>query len=562
MTQPDTRAPASSSPASDLWAEALARLAADRERVWAGGGARAQQRQHDKNRLTARERIARLVDPGTAFDELMTFAGWGMYEEVGGCPSGGTVTGIGQIAGRPWMIVANDATVKAGAFFPITAKKVIRAQTIALENHLPVVYLVDSAGVYLPMQDEIFPDQDDFGRVFYLNARMSARGIPQIAAIMGNCVAGGAYLPVMCDTLIMTEGSGLYLAGPALVRAAIGQVVDSEELGGAAMHAGIAGTVDYREPDDDAALSRVRSLADLYAQGEVAPWARRRSGVREPQPRDLTELVGFDGSRPYDVRDLITSIIDGGANGEPGFHEFKAEYGETIVCGFGRLGGYPVGFVANQRTVIRKKLKAGGEPGLRTRIEVGGVIYGDSADKAARFILDANQAGVPLVFLSDVTGFMVGRDSEQEGIIRRGAKLVNAVSNSVVPKITVITGGSFGAGNYAMNGKAYGPRFLFAWPSAKYAVMSGNAAAKTLLDIQLAALKRAGHDPDDEELARLYEEVKTKYDTELDPRYAAARLWVDEIIPPNDTRERLIRALEACAGNPHQEELRVGVFQV
>lgn len=557
MTQPDTRASAPPSNAQDAWADALARLAADQARVRAGGGAKAQQRQHDKNRLTARERIARLLDSGTPFDELMTFAGYGMYEEVGGCPSGGTVTGIGQIAGRPWMIIANDATVKAGAFFPITAKKVIRAQTIAFENHLPVVYLVDSAGVYLPMQDEIFPDQDDFGRVFYLNARMSARGIPQIAAIMGNCVAGGAYLPVMCDTLIMTEGSGLYLAGPALVKAAIGQVVESEELGGASMHAAIAGTVDYKEPDDDAALARVRSLADLYAQGDPAPFARRRQETRPAPQRDLTGLVGFDGSRTYDVRELITALSDAGE-----FHEFKPEYGETIVCGFARVGGYPVGFVANQRTVIKKKLKAGGEPGLRTRIEVGGVIYGDSADKAARFILDANQAGVPLVFLSDVTGFMVGRDSEQEGIIRRGAKLVNAVSNSVVPKITIITGGSFGAGNYAMNGKAYSPRFLFAWPSAKYAVMSGNAAAKTLLDIQLAALKRAGHDPDDEELQRLYDEVKAKYDTELDPRYAAARLWVDEIIPPNDTRERLIRALEACAQNPVQEEFKVGVFQV
>jgi len=557
MTQPDTRASAPPSNAQDAWADALARLAADQARVQLGGGAKAQQRQHDKNRLTARERIARLVDSGTPFDELMTFAGYGMYEEVGGCPSGGTVTGIGQIQGRPWMIIANDATVKAGAFFPITAKKVIRAQTIAFENHLPVVYLVDSAGVYLPMQDEIFPDQDDFGRVFYLNARMSAKGIPQIAAIMGNCVAGGAYLPVMCDTLIMTEGSGLYLAGPALVKAAIGQVVESEELGGASMHASIAGTVDYKEPDDDAALARVRALADLYAQGDPAPFARRRKETLPAPERDLTELVGFDGSRTYDVRDLITAISDAGE-----FHEFKSEYGETIVCGFARVGGYPVGFVANQRTVIKKKLKAGGEPGLRTRIEVGGVIYGDSADKAARFILDANQAGVPLVFLSDVTGFMVGRDSEQEGIIRRGAKLVNAVSNSVVPKITIITGGSFGAGNYAMNGKAYAPRFLFAWPSAKYAVMSGNAAAKTLLDIQLAALKRAGHEPDDQELQRLYDEVKAKYDTELDPRYAAARLWVDEIIPPQDTRDRLIRALEACAQNPEQEEFKVGVFQV
>ncbi|MCD0175694.1 acyl-CoA carboxylase subunit beta [Deinococcus sp. 14RED07] len=556
MTQPDTSAPPAP-PTRSAWQDALERLATDRLTVHAGGGAKAQQRQHDKNRLTARERIRQLLDDGTPFDELMTFAGWEMYQDVGGCPSGGTVTGIGQIQGRPWMIIANDATVKAGAFFPITAKKVIRAQTIALENHLPVVYLVDSAGVYLPMQDEIFPDQDDFGRVFYLNARMSARGIPQIAAIMGNCVAGGAYLPVMCDTLIMTEGSGLYLAGPALVKAAIGQVVDSEDLGGASMHASIAGTVDYKEPDDAAALKRIRALADLYAQGESAPFARRR---KEPLPapeRDLTDLVGFDGSKTYDVRDLITALVDGGE-----FHEFKAEYGETLVCGFARAGGFPVAFVANQRTVIKKKLKSGGEPGLRTRIEVGGVIYGDSADKAARFIMDANQAGVPLVFLSDVTGFMVGRDSEQEGIIRRGAKLVNAVSNTVVPKITIITGGSFGAGNYAMNGKAYAPRFLFAWPSAKYAVMSGNAAAKTLMDIQLAALKRAGTEPDDEDILRLYDEVKSKYDTELDPRYAAARLWVDEIIPPNDTRDRLIRALEACAQNPHQDEFRVGVFQV
>ncbi|WP_412028547.1 acyl-CoA carboxylase subunit beta [Deinococcus yunweiensis] len=556
MTQPDTSTAPVPSPTS-TWQDALKRLAADQVTVRAGGGAKAQQRQHEKNRLTARERIRQLIDNGSPFDELMTFAGWEMYQDIGGCPSGGTVTGIGQIGGRPWMVIANDATVKAGAFFPITAKKVIRAQTIALENRLPVVYLVDSAGVYLPMQDEIFPDQDDFGRVFYLNARMSARGIPQIAAIMGNCVAGGAYLPVMCDTLIMTEGSGLYLAGPALVKAAIGQVVDSEDLGGAGMHASIAGTVDYREPDDEAALIRIRALADLYAQGNLAPFARRRKETVAAPERDLTDLVGFDGSKTYDVRELITALVDGGE-----FHEFKPEYGETLVCGFARAGGYPVAFVANQRTVIRKKLKAGGEPGLRTRIEVGGVIYGDSADKAARFILDANQAGVPLVFLSDVTGFMVGRDSEQEGIIRRGAKLVNAVSNSVVPKITIITGGSFGAGNYAMNGKAYAPRFLFAWPSAKYAVMSGNAAAKTLMDIQLAALKRAGHQPDDEELTRLYDEVKAKYDTELDPRYAAARLWVDEIIEPNDTRERLIRALEACAQNPEQEEFRVGVFQV
>lgn len=513
--------------------------------------------------MTARERVAALQDPGTPFDELMAFAGYQMYQGAGGCPSGGVVTGVGTVAGRPWMIIANDATVKAGAFFPITAKKVIRAQTIGQENRLGIMYLVDSAGVYLPMQDEIFPDQDDFGRVFYLNARMSAQGVPQLSAIMGNCVAGGAYLPVMCDTLIMTEGSGLYLAGPALVRAAIGQVVGSEELGGAQMHAEIAGTVDYREPDDAAALLRLRKLAGLYAEGDLAGFARRRSEELQPvRARPLTEVVSTDGAAPYDVRELIAGLVDADTDGGSSFQEFKAEYGQTIVCGFARLGGYPVALVANQRTVIRKKLKAGGVPGLNTRIEVGGVIYGDSADKAARFVLDANQAGVPLIFLSDVTGFMVGRDSEHEGIIRRGAKLVNAISNSVVPRLTVITGGSFGAGHYAMNGKAFGPRFIFAWPSARYAVMSGNAAAKTLMDIQLAALKRGGHEPDDEELKRLHDEVKAKYDQELDPKYAAARLWVDEIIAPAETRARLIRALEACAQNARQDELKLGVFQV
>ena len=547
------------------WALALDRLEVDRLQVQAGGGPDATARQHAKGRLTARERVTALIDPGTPFDELMAFAGYQMYREAGGCPAGGVVTGVGQVAGRPWMIIANDATVKAGAFFPITAKKVIRAQTIAQENRLGVMYLVDSAGVYLPMQDEIFPDQDDFGRVFYLNARMSAQGIPQLSAIMGNCVAGGAYLPVMCDTLIMTEGSGLYLAGPALVRAAIGQVVDGEELGGAGMHAEIAGTVDYREPDDTAAIVRLRKLAGLYAQNDLAGFARRCLEEVPPASHAALESVAsMDGAARYDVRELIGALVDADPDDKTtsSFQEFKAEYGQTVVCGFARLGGYPVALVANQRTVIRKKLKAGGVPGLNTRIEVGGVIYGDSADKAARFVLDANQAGVPLVFLSDVTGFMVGRDSEHEGIIRRGAKLVNAISNSVVPRLTVITGGSFGAGHYAMNGKAFAPRFIFAWPSARYAVMSGNAAAKTLMDIQLAALKRSGHQPDDDELKRLYDEVKSRYDDQLDPRYAAARLWVDEIIAPAETRERLIRALEACAQNPKLEELKLGVFQV
>ncbi len=533
----------------EAWQTLLEDVQRSSNAVKLGGGTKAIDRQHAKGRLTARERIQKLIDPGTNFDELMLFAGLELYPEAGGCPSGGAVTGLGRINGRDWMIVANDATVKAGAFFPITAKKVIRAQTIALENRLPVIYLVDSAGVYLPMQDEIFPDQDDFGRVFYLNARMSALGIPQIAAIMGNCVAGGAYLPVMCDTLVMTDGSGLYLAGPALVKAAIGQVVDSEDLGGSRMHATVSGTVDYREPDDDAALQRVRTLAGFYAVPDLAPWARGRLEAKDPvkSPADLLEIVSHDSAKPYDVREVIARVFDANS-----FNESKSEYGETVVTGFAHIGGFPAGIVANQRLIIKK-------PG---KLEVGGVIYGESADKAARFVLEMNQAGVPLVFLSDVTGFMVGRDSEQAGIIRRGAKLVNAVSNSVVPKLTVITGGSFGAGNYAMSGKAYAPRFIYAWPSAKYAVMSGNAAAKTLLDIQLAQLERAGQKPDDEELAALFTEVKAKYDHELDPRYAAARLWVDEIIQPRDTRARLIRSLEVCALEGKLAEFRTGVFQV
>jgi 3-methylcrotonyl-CoA carboxylase beta subunit len=533
------------------WESLLETMRSSRENILQGGGSKAIARQHAKSRLTARERIAALLDPGSRFEELATHAGWEMYPDQ--VPAGGTITGIARIAGRDWMVIANDATVKAGAFYPITAKKVIRAQTIALENHLPVVYLVDSAGVYLPMQDEIFPDQDDFGRVFFLNARISSLGVPQIAAIMGNCVAGGAYLPVMCDTLIMTEGSGLYLAGPALVKAAIGQVVDSEELGGASMHSSIAGTVDYREPDDAHALERIRTLAGLYAEGGQAAWAKRRHATQAPhlEPDDLLKIISSDGSKPYETREVIQRLVDGSNTGSS-FSEFKSEYGETMVTGFARLGGFPVGIVANQRMVIRK-------PG---KLEVGGVIYAEAADKTARFILDANQAGVPLVFVSDVTGFMVGRDSEHAGIIRRGAKLVNAVSNSVVPKLTVITGGSYGAGHYAMAGKAFGPRFIYAWPSAKYAVMSGNAAAKTLLEIQVAQLERNGHAPDDLELKALYDEVKAKYDHQLDPRYAAARLWVDEIIEPLETRERLIRSLEVCALNPKLEAFRLGVFQV
>jgi len=494
--------------------------------------------------------VAKLLDDGAPFDELMAFAGWEMYPAEGGAPGGGVVTGIGRIGGRPWMVIANDATVKAGAFFPITAKKVIRAQTIALENRLPTVYLVDSAGVYLPMQDEIFPDQDDFGRVFYLNARMSALGIPQMAAIMGNCVAGGAYLPVMCDTLVMTEGSGLYLAGPALVKAAIGQTVSSEDLGGAVMHAEVSGTVDYLEPDDAHALERLRRLAGGYAPRPVAAWARDRHDSVEPAAKveDLEGLLPVDGgSQPYETREIIARIVDASA-----FDEYKARYGRTLVCGTARLGGFPVGIVANQKRVVKN----------RGRLEVGGVIYAEAADKAARFVLNCNQANVPIVFLHDVNGFMVGVDSEQDGIIRRGAKLVNAVSNSVVPRLSVILGGSYGAGHYAMSGKAYAPRFLFALPSARYAVMGGQQAAKTILDIQAAQLARSGEEPDEDTLAALFERIRAGYEQALDVRYGAARLWVDEVVMPLELRGRLIRALEACALDSEPPPLRLGVFQV
>jgi 3-methylcrotonyl-CoA carboxylase beta subunit len=530
------------------WPGLVEVVTADRERVAQGGGAEAVARQHAKGRATARERIAALCDPGRPFDELMTYAGRGLYPEVGEVPAGGVVTGIGRLHGRPWMVIANDATVKAGAFFPVTAKKVIRAQTIALENRLPLVYLVDSAGVYLPMQDEVFPDQDDFGRVFYLNARLSALGVPQLAAILGNCVAGGAYLPVMSDALVMTEGSGLYLAGPALVRAAIGQQVDHEELGGAAMHAEVSGTVDFLEHDDAAALGRLRLLAAGYAESPSAGWARSRLPAQPPGGEGGLEAVvpSAGGSAPYDVRDVLVRLLDGGA-----FEEHKARYGRTLVCATGRLGGFPVGIVANQKKAVK----------TRGRLQVGGVIYADAADKAARFVMQCNQQGVPILFLQDVTGFMVGRDSEEEGIIRRGAKLVNAVSNSTVPKLTVILGGSFGAGHYALAGKAYGPRFLFALPSARYAVMGGPQAAKTLLDVHLAQRRRQGRDPGEEELAELSAAVEADYAEALDVRYGAARLWVDEVVLPSELRGRLVRALEACAGDADPPAWRTGVIQ-
>ncbi len=512
-----------------------------------GGGEKAIQKQHEKGRMTARERIAAVLDPDGEFQELGLFAAYDMYGEWGGAPSAGTVTGTGRICGREFMLIANDATVKAGAFFPMTAKKVIRAQTIALENHLPVLYLVDSAGIFLPLQDEVFPDQDDFGRVFYLNARLSALGVQQIAAIMGSCVAGGAYLPVMCDTLLMTDGSGLYLAGPALVKAAIGQTISSEDLGGAAIHSAVSGTVDFHEKDDASCIARIREVVSRMGSADKAPYSHIAAAEPVHDPEDLYGIMPAHPLGQYDVREVIARLVDGSE-----FTEFRPEYGRTLMCGYARLGGWAVGIVANQKMHIKEK----GKP-----TEIGGVIYVESANKAARFILDCHQQRIPLVFLHDVNGFMVGRDSEYAGIIRAGAKMVNAVSNVGVPKISVILGGSYGAGHYAMCGKAYGPRFLFAWPTAKYSVMGGDQAANTLLDIRLAQLKKSGKAITEAEKKAALDEIKKRYTDATDPKYGAARLWLDAIIAPEETRGRLIRALDVAAHNPEVPPLGVGVFQ-
>jgi acetyl-CoA carboxylase carboxyltransferase component len=450
------------------------------------------------------------------------------------------------------MIIANDATVKAGAFFPMTAKKVIRAQNIAIENRIPTIYLVDSAGIFLPLQEDVFPDTDDFGRVFRNNAVMSAQGIPQIAAIMGMCVAGGAYLPVMCDHILMTEGSGLFLAGPALVQAAIGQKTSAEELGGAKMHAQISGTVDFREPDDDACIKRIRALAGKIGHRPAAPFDHKPA---RPPSHPGEEIFGIFSSNPgkqYDMHEVIARIVDGSE-----FEEYRAEYGQTVLCGFARIGGWAVGIVANQKKHVTVAAPGTGEK----RIEFGGVIYTEAADKAARFILDCNQNLIPLIFLHDVNGFMVGKEAEWSGIIRAGAKMVNAVANSVVPKIAVICGGSFGAGHYAMCGKAYDPRFIFAWPTARYAVMSGDSAAGTLVEIKIKQLEREGKKLTEADKKELYESVRATYEHQTDPRYAAARLWVDAIIDPAHTREALIEALEAASLNPHVAEFKTGVLQ-
>jgi 3-methylcrotonyl-CoA carboxylase beta subunit len=537
---------------ADRMTDLLTEIKNEEEQIREGGGAKAIEAQHKKNRLTARERIAALIDSGTHFFELGIYAAYEMYTEWGGAPAAGTIAGLGRVSGRLFMIVANDATVKAGAFFPMTAKKVIRAQNIAIDNHIPTIYLVDSAGVFLPLQEDVFPDTDDFGRVFRNNAVMSAKGIPQITAIMGMCVAGGAYLPVMCDHILMTEGSGLFLAGPALVQAAIGQKASAEELGGAKMHAQISGTVDFREPDDGSCLKRIRALADKMGAPDPPIFSYSRSAEPLYPAEELYGVFSGDASKQYDMREVIARIVDGSV-----FEEYRAEYGETLLCGYARIGGWAVGVIANQK----KHIQTHAPHSDQKRIEFGGVIYTESAEKAARFILDCNQNRIPLIFLHDVNGFMVGKDAEWSGIIRAGAKMVNAVANSVVPKISVILGGSFGAGNYAMCGKAYDPRFLFAWPTAKFAVMSGDAAANTLAEIKIKQLEREGKKLDEKARKGLLDSVKATYEHQTDPRYAAARLWLDAIIDPIHTRDALIWALNAAALNTHLPEFKTGVLQ-
>ncbi|MFZ3340016.1 MAG: acyl-CoA carboxylase subunit beta [Terriglobales bacterium] len=531
-------------------ADLVAQIRNEEEKIREGGGPKAIDNQHSKSRLTARERINLLADGGTFF-ELGLYAAHKMYEEWGGAPAAGVVTGLARVHSRLVMLIVNDATVKAGAFFPMTAKKVIRAQNMALENRIPTIYLVDSAGVFLPLQEDVFPDTDDFGRVFRNNAVMSAKGIAQIAAIMGMCVAGGGYLPVMCDHVMMTDGSGLFLAGPALVQAAIGQKVSADDLGGAAMHSEISGTVDFREPNDEACIARIRSLIEKWGYRRQSLWDRKKPADPALPAEEIYGIYDASPARPYDMKEIIARVVD-----ESRFDEYKAEYGKTLICGYARIGGFAVGIVANQKLNAQQTDHEG-----HKRMEFGGVIYTESAEKAARFIMDCNQNLVPLIFFHDVNGFMVGRDAEWSGIIKAGAKMVNAVSNSVVPKITIIVGGSFGAGHYAMCGKAYDPRFVFAWPTAKYAVMSGDAAAGTLVEIKVKQLERSGKKLSEEERKELFDSTKKTYEEQTDPRYGAARLWIDKIIDPMETRQAITQALEAAALNPEVPEFKVGVLQ-
>ena len=528
---------------------AVSQLRQFKAQILPGGGRKAIAKQHEKNKLTARERVEYLLDKDKPFLELGVFAGWGMYEQHGGCPAAGTVGGIGYIGGRQCMIIANDQTVKAGAWFPITGKKNLRLQEIAMENRLPVIYLVDSAGVYLPLQDEIFPDKEHFGRIFRNNARMSAMGITQIAAVMGACVAGGAYLPIMSDETLMVEGNGsIFLAGPYLVKAAVGEEVDAETLGGAVTHTEISGIADYRFPTEQACLDEVKRIIGRLGAPRSAGFNRIQAALPLKDPKELYSLFPEGGAKAYDMRNIIERITD-----HSEFDEFKKDYGKTILCGYARIDGWAVGIVANQRMMVKTH---------KGELQMGGVIYHDSADKAARFIMNCNQKKIPLVFLQDVTGFMVGSRSEHEGIIKDGAKMVNAVANSIVPKITIIIGNSYGAGNYAMCGKAYDPRFIYAWPSAKMAVMGGEQAAKTLLQIQVASLKGQGKTIAPAEEKKLLDDINQRYQSQTTPYYAASRLWVDEIIDPMDTRQVISAGITAANQSPITDELKVGVFQV
>ena len=521
-----------------------------------GGGKKAKDKQKEKNKLTARERIAYLVDKKTEFAEIGAFAGFGMYEEYGGCPAGGTVAGIGYVSGKQCVIVANDQTVKAGAWFPITGKKNLRMQEIAMENHLPVIYLVDSAGVFLPMQDEIFPDKEHFGRIFRNNAKMSAMGITQIAAVMGPCVAGGAYLPIMSDETLMVEGNGsIFLAGPYLVKAAIGETTDAETLGGAATHTEISGIADYKFSTEKECLDEIKKIMSKLGDTPKAGFNRIQSFEPAKNPAEIYGCFPEGNTKPYDMLEIIERIADAESESSDrsSFQQFKEDYGKTILCGYARIDGWAVGMVANQRLTIKNK---------KGELQMGGVIYNDSADKAARFIMNCNQKKIPLIFLQDVTGFMVGSRSEHSGIIKDGAKMVNAVANSVVPKITVIIGNSYGAGNYAMCGKAYDPRFIYAWPTAKIAVMGGGQAAKTLLQIEVASQKAKGKEVTPEKEESLLKEMTEKYNTQTNVSYAASRLWVDAIIDPADTRKIISESLTAANNNPVIEEFKTGVIQV
>lgn len=533
----------------DIMKRALSDMQQRFAQVALGGGKKAIAKQKEKNKLTARERIDYLIDPGSLFTEIGAFAGWDMYEEQGGCPAGGTVAGVGYVSGRQCVILANDQTVKAGAWFPITGKKNLRLQEIAMENRLPVIYLVDSAGVFLPMQDEIFPDKEHFGRIFRNNARMSAMGITQIAAVMGACVAGGAYLPIMSDETLMVEGNGsIFLAGPYLVKAAIGESTDAETLGGAQTHNAISGIADYKFQTEQECLDQVKKIMSKLGQTPRAGFDRSTSKPSKKNAKDIYGVIPADSTRPYDMLQLIEHLTDDSV-----LEQFKQDYGKTILCGYARIDGWAVGIVANQRTIVKS---AKGE------MQMGGVIYNDSADKAARFIMNCNQKKIPLVFIQDVTGFMVGSRSEHSGIIKDGAKMVNAVANSVVPKITIIVGNSYGAGNYAMCGKAYDPRFIYAWPSAKIAVMGGEQAAKTLLQIQVSAMKAKGSEVSAADEQKLLNDIKGRYEKQTTPYYAAARLWVDAIIDPAQTRQIISESLTAANHNPDIPPFNTGVIQV